>query len=111
MGRIGYTGGVNVAFPERSSGLVARLLLAFVLALLTLHAGQPSHVHKGTTPGAYNEEHVLASLESTTGDVPLPDQVASVFISLDARSSVPILNHGTSSSVPRPADSRAPPLA
>ena len=96
---------------RRSGQLTARILLALVLALLTLHAGQPPHVHKGTTPGAYNEEHVLASLESVTGDAPLPDQVPSIFIPLNARSSVPVLDRRASSTFARYADSRAPPFA
>ena len=110
--RIGYTVGVSMAStpPERPGRLAARVLLAFVLALLALHAGQPTHVHKGTTPGAYNEEHVLSSLESTTGDVPLPDQAPSISIGLVAPSSTPTPEHHVSSAVARHADSRAPPL-
>jgi hypothetical protein len=100
------------ARPERPAGhLTGRILLGFVLALLTLHAGQPPHVHKGTTPGAYNEEHVFASLESATGDVPLPDQVPSIFIPLSARSRGPVPDRRVSSTFARHADSRAPPLA
>jgi hypothetical protein len=96
--------------PERRGQLTVHLLLVVVLALLTLHAGQPPHVHKGTTPGAYNEEHVLSSLESTTGDVPLPAQAPSISIALAAPSSVPTLERPVSSAVARHADSRAPPL-
>jgi len=97
--------------PERPGHLATRVLLAFVLALLALHAGQPTHVHKGTTPGAYNEEHVLASLESTTGEMPLPDPAPSIFVLLNILTSAPRLDQAISSSVPRHADSRAPPLA
>ena len=96
--------------PERHSQLTAHLLLVVVLALLTLHAGTAPHVHKGTTPGAYNEEHVLSSLESTTGDVPLPDQAPSVSIALVAPSSVAAPERHVASAVARHADSRAPPL-
>ena len=96
--------------PERRSQLMVHLLLV-VLALLTLHATQPVHVHKGITPGAYNEEHVLSSLESTTGDVPLPDQAPTVAIALIAPSSVLVPLPPVSSAVARHADSRAPPLA
>jgi hypothetical protein len=99
-----------LAPPERSGQLAARVLLIFVLALLTLHAGQPTHTHKGTTPGAYNEEHVLASLESLIGDVPLPDPAPSISIALAAQSTVPMAARPVSSTVARHADSRAPPL-
>jgi hypothetical protein len=95
--------------PERRSQLMVHLLLV-VLALLTLHATQPVHVHKGITPGAYNEEHVLSSLESTTGDVPLPDQAPTVAIALIVPSSVVVPPSPVSSAVARDADSRAPPL-
>ena len=97
--------------PPRPGRLAARVLLAFVLALLALHAGQPTHVHKGTTPGAYNEEHVLASLESTTGDVPLANPAPSIVMFLNIRTSAPTLDQAIPSSIPRHADSRAPPLA
>jgi len=86
-------------------------LLLVVLALLTLHATQPVHVHKGITPGAYNEEHVLSTLESTTGDVPLPDQAPAVAITLIAPSSVVAPLPPLSAAIARHADSRAPPLA
>ena len=96
--------------PERRGQLTVHVLLVIVLALLALHAGQPLHVHKGTTPGAYNEEHVLSSLESTTGDVPLPDQAPSISIALVAPASVPTPERHVLSEVARHADSRAPPL-
>ena len=90
---------------------MARILLAFVLALLTLHASQPSHLHKGTTPGAYNEEHVLASLESAVGDVPLPDQAPSLSVGLATQRTAPVPDRRVASTFARHRDSRAPPLA
>lgn len=102
---------MNRRQPDRRGQLTIHLLLVVVMALLALHAGQPPHVHKGTTPGAYNEDHVLWSLESTTGDVPLPDPPPSISIALVAPSSVPTTDGHASSAVVRHADSRAPPLA
>jgi hypothetical protein len=99
---------VNTARPR--SQLTAHLLLVVILALLTLHAGQPLHVHKAITPGAYNEEHVLSSLESTTGDMPLPDQAPTISIALIFPSSVPAPERHVATAVARHADSRAPPL-
>ena len=97
--------------PERAGQLTARILLALVLALLTLHAGQPPHVHKATTPGAYNEEHVLASLESVVGDVPLPEQGPAIAVALSTRAPVLAPDRHFSSEFAQHADSRAPPLA
>ncbi len=102
---------MNRRQPDRSGQLTMHLLLVVVMALLALHAGQPPHVHKGTTPGAYNEDHVLWSLESTTGDVPLPDPPPSISICLVTPSYVPTSDGRASSAVARHADSRAPPLA
>jgi hypothetical protein len=86
------------------------LLLALVSLAVPLEASPPLHLHDADTVGLYNEEHVLASLDSALGDLPLPDAVA-VFIALatgacltagGARLSTPVLDL---------AGSRAPPLA
>lgn len=90
---------------------MTRVVLVLGLALLTLHAGQPPHLHKGVTPGAYNEEHVLASLESATGDVPLPDRIPTIAVPVAVRPSVPTPDIGVSSEFARHAHCRAPPLA
>ena len=91
--------------------LTAHCLLAAVLALLTLHAVRAPHLHKGVTPGVYNEEHVLASLESTSGDAPLPAQTSSISILLLARRDAPAPGVWISSEPARRPDTRAPPLA
>ena len=96
---------------ERAGHATVRVLLALVLALLTLHAAQPPHVHKGTTPGAYNEEHVLASLESVVGDAPLPEPGPTITIALSTPLPVPPSDPGVRSGFAQHADSRAPPLA
>ena len=102
---------MNRRHSDRRGQLTIHLLLVVVMALLALHAGQPPHVHKGTTPGAYNEDHVLWSLESTAGDVPLPDPPPSISIDLVMPSSVSTSDGHASSAVVRHARSRAPPLA
>jgi len=91
--------------------LTAHLLLAVVLGLLTLQAIRAPHLHKGSTAGLYNEEHVLASLESTTGDVPLPGQVSALSIALVVRRDAPAPAGWISSEPARRTDPRAPPLA
>jgi hypothetical protein len=90
-------------------GLVA-LLLALIALAVPLEASQPVHVHDAGTAGLYNEDHVLASLDSLTGDLLLPDAVPTVVVPHVARGS-------QCAAVRRPApfpclsDSRAPPAA
>jgi hypothetical protein len=102
---------VNTVAPRQPGPVMARVLLALVVALLVLHVGQLTHLHKGTTAGAYNEEHVLASLESAIGDVPLPAQTASVAIARTVQPTVPVAPSPVPSLSPRQRASRAPPLA
>ena len=90
---------------------IALLLLVAVVALGALHTALPLHLHHGATAGAYNEEHVLAALDSATGEVPLPAEPPGAGIDL------------APAEAPRPSDappagpalrttrSRAPPLA
>jgi hypothetical protein len=86
------------------------LLLLLVSLAIPLEASQPIHLHEAGTAGLYNEEHVLGSLDSVVGDVPLPDCRLAVFVALvadarlragGARCDAPVLDL---------ADSRAPPL-
>lgn len=86
------------------------LLLMFVSLAIPLETSQPVHLHEAGTAGLYNEEHVLGSLDSVVGDVPLPHCRLAVFVALivearftagGARLSAPVLDL---------ADSRAPPL-
>jgi len=87
------------------------LLLMLVSLAAPLEASQPLHLHEAGTAGLYNEEHVLGSLDSVVGDLPLPDARFAVFIAIvadarlgagGARFSAPALDL---------AGSRAPPLA
>lgn len=87
------------------------LLLVLVCLAVPLEASQPLHVHEAGTSGLYNEEHVLATLDSLSGDLPLPDAGPAVFVALVA--SACLLAHGVQLSAPLPSlsDSRAPPFA
>jgi hypothetical protein len=102
---------VNTTAPRQPGPVMARVLLAFVVALLVLHAGQLTHLHKGTTPGAYNEEHVLGSLESAIGDAPLPAETPSLAMARTLQGTVPVVSAPIRSLSIRQRDSRAPPLA
>jgi hypothetical protein len=100
---------------SRASGLrrvgpALALLLVLGLALTALRAAQPLHRHHGATLGVYNEEHVLAALDSTISDVPLP--VGQTSIALDLVPATPQLPAGARPPAPaaRLTDSRAPPL-
>lgn len=90
---------------------VALLLLTLVSLAFPLEAGHPRHVHKVGSAGLFNEEHVLASLDSLSGDLPLPDAGAGAFVALVATAC--LLARGARPSTPAPtlSDSRAPPLA
>lgn len=91
---------------------MATLLLVLVSLAVPLEASQPLHVHEaGAAAGLYNEEHVLASLDSLSGDLPLPDAGADVFVALVAIAC--LLSRGARPSAPIAtlSDSRAPPYA
>ncbi|MGH7374191.1 MAG: hypothetical protein ACREJY_08205 [Candidatus Rokuibacteriota bacterium] len=95
----------------RARALMATLLLVLVSLAVPLEASQPLHVHEAGTAGLYNEEHVLASLDSLSGDLPLPDAGPTVIVALVASSC--LLAGGARLSAPALSlsDSRAPPFA
>ena len=90
---------------------MATLLLVLVSLAVPLEASQPLHVHEAGTAGLYNEEHVLASLDQVSGDLPMPDAGPAVFVALVA-SPCP-LARGARLAAPSLSlsDSRAPPIA
>lgn len=88
---------------------MATLLLVLVSLAVPLEASQPLHVHEAGTAGLYNEEHVLASLDSLSGDLPLPDAGPAVFVALVDRACLLTGGARLSAPVPNLADSRAPP--
>lgn len=91
--------------------MMVPLLLVLVCLAVPLEASQPLDVHEAGTAGLYNEEHVLASLDSLSGDLPLPDAGRAVFVALVA--SAWVLAPGARLSAPALSlsDSRAPPFA
>jgi hypothetical protein len=90
-------------------GIVALLVVA--VALGVLHTAQPLHLHHGTTPGVYNEEHVLAALDSATGDVPLPAAPPGAGIDLAPTEAPRFTDAPPAAPALRTTRSRAPPLA
>jgi len=90
---------------------MATLLLVLVSLAVPLEASQPLHVHEAGTAGLYNEEHVLASLDSLSGDLPLPDAGPAVFVALVTSAWVLAPGARLSAPVPSLSDSRAPPFA
>jgi hypothetical protein len=95
----------------RARALMATLLLVLVSLAVPLEASQPLHVHEAGTAGLYNEEHVLASLDSLSGDLPLPGAGPAVFVALVASACPLARDVWPSAPVPSLSDSRAPPFA
>lgn len=91
--------------------VMATLLLVLVALAVPLEASQPLHLHEAGSAGLYNAEHVLASLDSLSGDLPLPDAGAGVFVALVATACLLARGARPSAPVPTLSDSRAPPLA
>ncbi len=89
---------------------VAALLAAAVL-LAGVSASQPLHLHEGASAGLYNEEHVLAALDSVSGDAPLPHVLGAVWLPLFAGAALLASGLRLTAAPLRHSDSRAPPLA
>lgn len=87
------------------------LLLVVAVALGVLHTAQPLHLHHGATPGVYNEEHVLAALDSATGDMPLPAAPPGAGIDLAPTEATRFTDAPPAAPALRTTRSRAPPLA
>lgn len=87
------------------------LLLVLIALAVPLEASQPLHLHEADTSGLYNEEHILWSLDSVLGDLPLPDARLAVFIALVAGACLTAGGARLSVAALDLADSRAPPLA
>jgi hypothetical protein len=103
-GSAGFTSQGWLAGPGTALLLVLALVLAFV------RAGQPLHLHHGESSGLYNAEHVLAALDSVTGDAPLPAPVrAAQFDETAAKAQLPI-GVRPAVGIACHADPRAPPL-
>lgn len=95
----------------RARGMMAALLLVLVSLVVPLESSQILHVHEADTPGIYNEEHVFASLDWLSGDLPLPGAGSAVFVALVASACLLTGGARLSSPVPNLAGSRAPPFA
>jgi uncharacterized membrane protein len=94
----------------RTHGLMATLLLVLVVVVAApLQASLPLHVHEADSAGIYNEEHVLASLDSRSADAPLSDAGPAVFVALVASACPLALGVQRAAPVPGFSDSRAPP--
>jgi hypothetical protein len=85
------------------------LLPAVALVLAVIRIGAPLHLHHGTTAGFYNEEHVLAALDSVTGDAPLPAPEPTAPLDDGSDKAQPSRGVAPSAPVVGHADPRAPP--
>jgi hypothetical protein len=98
------------ALRLHARAVIGVLLLLLIALAVPLEATQPIHLHDADTVGLYNEEHVLASLDSVPGDLPLPDAYAAVFI-LHGGRPTRLSGFRLPASVVSLTDSRAPPAA
>ncbi|HKA62770.1 MAG TPA: hypothetical protein VKH83_10115 [Methylomirabilota bacterium] len=89
---------------------MAALLLLLITLAVPLEVSQPIHLHDAGTVGLYNEEHVLASLDSVSGDLPLPD-APTTHVVVHVASAGRITDFRLPASVASFTDSRAPPAA
>ena len=89
--------------------VMVTLLLVLVVLAVPLEASPPTHLHEAGTAGLYNEEHVLRSLDSVLGDLPLPDARFAAFIALVTGACLTAGGARLSAPALALADSRAPP--
>ena len=97
-------------FPPRARAVMGTFLLLLVALAVPLEASQPLHLHEAGTVGLYNEEHVLASLYSVSGDLLLPDAPPTVFIAHVGRAGL-LASSRFAAPVVSLSDSRAPPAS
>jgi hypothetical protein len=90
---------------------IVTLLLLLVSLAVPLEASPPLHLHEAGSAGLYNQEHILWSLDSVTGDLPLPDVPSSVCIALVTDACLTPSGGRLVTTVRDLAESRAPPLA
>jgi hypothetical protein len=87
------------------------LLLAAVVGLAAVEVSQPLDLHKASSAGLYNEEHVLAALDSVSGDAPLPHVPGAIWLPLAAGAALFAADRSGFTTPLRHTDPRAPPLA
>jgi hypothetical protein len=104
---------MDAPVSRRSRGWLSACATALLLvvALAVVHTSHPQHLHHGATAGLYNEEHVLAALDSVSGDAPLPSEGPGVRLDLAGDRTPHAPGARPAAPVVRLADSRAPPRA
>ena len=93
----------GLAFP--------RAILPLILGGMVLLGLWPGlvHLHQDESAGVYNEEHVLAALDSATGEAPLPGGVAPMAVGPAVEPGIPAPAERIFAAPPPHADPRAPP--
>jgi hypothetical protein len=94
-----------------SRTVLVPLLLILGVALGLIGAARPLEVHQATSAGLYNEEHVLAALDTVSGDAPLPHVPGAIWLPLAAYATPLAAEISLSATLLRYTDPRAPPLA
>lgn len=93
----------------RRRGAGAALVLAVTLAIIFTGGGQVLHLHQASTPGFYNERHVLESLAALSPDVPLPEALPAVGLAPIATAAAIATDPLVCTPAARHAGPRAPP--
>jgi hypothetical protein len=91
--------------------LFVPLLLVLVVGLSAVQVSQPLDLHQASSAGLYNEEHVLAVLDSVSGDAPLPHVPGAIWLPLAAGAALLAAELTFAATPLRHTDPRAPPLA
>lgn len=86
------------------------VLLALVVGVAVLQVTQPIDLHQASSAGLYNEEHVLAALDSVSGDAPLPHVLGAIWLPLATGATLLAAEIPLFATPLRYTDPRAPPL-
>ena len=96
----------------RDAAAFARIALLVVLAAgLVVSGGHVLHVHTASSPGLYNEQHVLEAAATLTAGAPVPATPAAFAAEAVVAAPTPAAPSIAPAPAVRRADPRAPPSA
>ncbi|HET8575630.1 MAG TPA: hypothetical protein VFO18_00920 [Methylomirabilota bacterium] len=95
---------------RHARSILIPLLLALGVSLGLVDAVQPLELHQSPSAGLYNEEHVLAALDTVSGDAPLPHVLGPLSLPLAAGAALPAAEPRVFATPLRHTGPRAPPL-
>jgi hypothetical protein len=92
-----------------ASRLALSLLLLLAASGMVLQAGSVPHLHAGSEPGVYNEEHDLTLMAGLAGHVLVADSAPAVTLEPVVALLPPAVAGHPASRIALAGDSRAPP--